>query len=345
MKEYWKARLPAKEQAVYNALHHAIIGQKSTVEIAGIDYAKLPNILSSILRDHPQLYNVSPQLGVNASLFKMCAQLQYLYGAADKKKIDAYIVEYQRKISALKTLQDVKAELKIVEDLALSVSYAINDVYNQNAAAALYYKQAQCSGIAGAFKWSMDFLGIPCITVNGTVKDPGTNTQGPHAWNIVQIDGVFYHVDVTMMIGANMAKKKPLFYHLINCSDAKLQQNGYQWDVSSTPRCSQDMDLSAFIQSPQYSSAAKTSASVHSTAKTGNAREFNRLYEVNGAVEECLAKRQERFECILNVSGYSAEKLLRLLLNIAKEKAQKLNLALSINGQVTNDYYTLTFTY
>lgn len=56
--------------------------------------------------------------------------------------------------------------------------------------------KAVCEGYARAFKYLMDGVGVPCVLVSGTA----TNSQGQtenHAWNYVQINDVWYAVDVT----------------------------------------------------------------------------------------------------------------------------------------------------
>lgn len=55
---------------------------------------------------------------------------------------------------------------------------------------ALYYKTTVCSGYALLFQKFMDYLGIPCYVATG-------NVNGPHAWNLVNIDGLWYHIDCT----------------------------------------------------------------------------------------------------------------------------------------------------
>lgn len=58
-----------------------------------------------------------------------------------------------------------------------------------------------CSGLAWAFKCMMDVCGVPCITINGFLKD---DQSVGHMWNMVKMDnGCWYHVDT----GANIAGK------------------------------------------------------------------------------------------------------------------------------------------
>lgn len=55
---------------------------------------------------------------------------------------------------------------------------------------ALVKKKAVCDGYAAAYEYIMrDLLGIPCLVV--------INSSRSHVWNMVKIDGKYYHVDVT----------------------------------------------------------------------------------------------------------------------------------------------------
>lgn len=67
----------------------------------------------------------------------------------------------------------------------------IRDIYGT-----LINQKAVCEGYAKAFKYIMDELEIPCILVCGTATNSVGVTEN-HAWNYVQIDGVWYAVDVT----------------------------------------------------------------------------------------------------------------------------------------------------
>lgn len=55
---------------------------------------------------------------------------------------------------------------------------------------ALMDHTAVCSGYAKAYELLMEIAGIPCEYVSGYAT-------GGHAWNLVEIDGEWYHVDTT----------------------------------------------------------------------------------------------------------------------------------------------------
>ncbi|MDE6302584.1 MAG: hypothetical protein K2M36_03230, partial [Clostridia bacterium] len=59
---------------------------------------------------------------------------------------------------------------------------------------ALVYNESVCEGYAKAFKAVMDRLEIPCVLVAGYVYNDGFQ---PHMWNYVQVEEMWYGVDVT----------------------------------------------------------------------------------------------------------------------------------------------------
>ncbi len=61
---------------------------------------------------------------------------------------------------------------------------------------ALVNKESVCEGYAKSFKAVMDRLGIPCVCVQGYADSDNGNKQ-PHMWNYVQVEGMWYAVDVT----------------------------------------------------------------------------------------------------------------------------------------------------
>jgi transglutaminase/protease-like cytokinesis protein 3 len=62
----------------------------------------------------------------------------------------------------------------------------------------LINKKAVCEGYAAAFKAFMDELSIPCKLVSGKASSNGDFTgRVNHAWNRVEVGGVWYQIDVT----------------------------------------------------------------------------------------------------------------------------------------------------
>lgn len=90
--------------------------------------------------------------------------------------------------------------------------------------------QAVCMGYANTFQLFMDLLDIPCLTV----------TSSTHAWNLVQLDGDWYGVDVTWddPLGSyvNVPAADEKEHHVyFNVTSDFLRQTGHEWDDPSVP--------------------------------------------------------------------------------------------------------------
>ncbi len=105
---------------------------------------------------------------------------------------------------------------------------AVSEDKNDNTAyAALVGGQANSEGAALAYIVLCRELGVDCRIVYGQ------KNWTEHCWNIVRIDGSYYHVDITAAIedGAEAG-------FLMNDETAWGQ---YRWDVSSYPKCSGEL--------------------------------------------------------------------------------------------------------
>jgi len=103
---------------------------------------------------------------------------------------------------------------------------------------ALINSSAIGEGFAMAFKALSDELGIYNRVVLGFMD--GVH----HAWNIVYIDGYYYHIDIAMgdVYGIETAFLK---------SDAEFMLN-YEWDMENTPRCGGPLTFYDVIGSDNY---------------------------------------------------------------------------------------------
>ena len=135
----------------------------------------------------------------------------YTYYANDSGLITSRTLVYcmdqttyqDRMTQIMAELNSLDQELASLSDFDREVAvyrYIINtNTYNRTAENAentwglLFEGQAKCDGIALTFKWLMDMAGIPNYILTGDLYD---HSDG-HAWNVIQIDGQFYDVDIT----------------------------------------------------------------------------------------------------------------------------------------------------
>lgn len=86
---------------------------------------------------------------------------------------------------------------------------------------------AVCDGYAKSLMYLLNSCGIPTKFVAGTSEDMG------HAWNIVKIQGKYYHVDVTW--GDTDDEFSTSYYDYFNESDAHMKKT-HMWDATKYPK-------------------------------------------------------------------------------------------------------------
>ena len=107
---------------------------------------------------------------------------------------------------------------------------------------ALVNRTSVCAGYALAYERLMDQVGIPCEYVTGMT------TNGYHAWNIVQIDGEWYHVDVTWD-DPTPDREGYVRYKYFLKSDKAMSRDHISWEASHT--CTITKYDNATILSPE----------------------------------------------------------------------------------------------
>ena len=95
--------------------------------------------------------------------------------------------------SATELTRQEAAELYLYDRLTDWITYSTTAPGCENAYGALVGRAAKCDGISIAMKWVMEESGIPAMVITGHDQ----NDPGGHAWNCLQIDGVWHDVDLT----------------------------------------------------------------------------------------------------------------------------------------------------
>lgn len=104
------------------------------------------------------------------------------------------------------------------------VNTELEDALGGTAYGALVEGIANSRGIAVAYNALCSKAGIECVVVNGLL-----NNQS-HSWNIVTIDDVSYHVDVSA--NATFGIEKSLM-----AGDEQMQSYEYWWEIENYPTC------------------------------------------------------------------------------------------------------------
>ena len=81
-------------------------------------------------------------------------------------------------------------------------------------------RKAVCEGIAKTAKLMFDVAGVPSAVVAGKARSAPECPLGPHAWNLVHLNGRWYHLDITF---DNSYQARTISYDYYNLSDAAVR--------------------------------------------------------------------------------------------------------------------------
>ncbi len=206
---YYYDRLTPSEKAFYDALNDRCINimlssednPNQTINIASLclSYDQMTNVFSYFLSDKPQYYFVRNGYSYTYALSTgvILSVSSYMYedfqnGTTRSEmtnKLKNEINAWDNAIDS-RIYDDLPAYVElIVHDYVINmISYDKSSVYNgQNIVSAFINKTTVCSGYSKAFQILMRLQGIETICVE----------SDNHMWNLVNLHGYWYHVDVT----------------------------------------------------------------------------------------------------------------------------------------------------
>lgn len=108
------------------------------------------------------------------------------------------------------------------EDAVPAESHSVYGVLNEGV--------ALCSGYAKTMKYLLNAVDIESMIVIGKTD------YDNHAWNIVKIEGSYYHIDTTWDDPVTEDDSDVLNYHYFNLKDEDIEKT-HSWNRSDYPKC------------------------------------------------------------------------------------------------------------
>ena len=208
-------------------MYTAISGMESgwiTLGAVGENYkADIAVARAAVAADHPQLFWLSPYYAcattdndTTAVVWFSASQTSdnpYLILRSQKASATAALEAAVREITSKVTATDpYNIELQLHDLLCDRVTYATttDDPMVYTAYGALVNGSAVCEGYSRAMQLLLEKFGISSVLVSGTSLGEG------HMWNAVNLDGEWYHLDVTW----NDSKADLVSYEYFNIPDS-----------------------------------------------------------------------------------------------------------------------------
>ena len=199
MTGYYYKSLTKPQKAVYDALRQGFDALAPAIRIERLENEALADVYTRLKLDEPLLWFV---VGYTYRFYPQASHVElvpeYLF---DKQKIREHRQAVLSRITRLvRPLQGKSAREKAVaiHDFILeNVRYdKLKKSYSHEIIGALTQGVGVCEGMAKTVKALCDACGVECI-VALSHDNPDRGVKYRHAWNVVKLEGNWYHVDAT----------------------------------------------------------------------------------------------------------------------------------------------------
>lgn len=196
--EYYFGLLNEEEQRGYREMIDGIKARKKEFYLTIYDDDTVNKVYHAVLMDHPELFWVHNRKQVYKTTFSDANYCMfspgYSYTDEEIQEIQAAAENACQNVSTLlpEGAGDYEKAKTVYTYLIDNAEYQESED-DQSMAGIFWKKQAVCAGYAGAAQYLLEYLGVPCIYVEGSTAG---STEG-HAWNIITLNGAYYYFDAT----------------------------------------------------------------------------------------------------------------------------------------------------
>lgn len=254
---YYFGQLGPAQKMLYVEIYQTLALMEEDILLSTTDVSLLPVVYQAVINDHPEFFYLN---GYIYTRFMQQDEIKYiifsgryLYDAAEVERrqavIDRIVDEKVAQFADYGCYETVKA---VYEYLILSTEYSMDSPDNQNICSVFLDKKSVCNGYAKAAQYLLNSCGIPCIIVNGTAAG------SPHAWNIVEMYGEYYHMDVTWGDpsyyaggGDEKGDVPDIDYSYLGVTTAEISKNHSMDQMFSLPLCDAVRD-NYFVREGRY---------------------------------------------------------------------------------------------
>ena len=238
---YYYNQLSEEEQLVYKEILQGVREYQSEIQVHSADAEMVGTIYQKILYDSPELFwcdgSATTTTFLNYAIFAPNYTCTLEEKDARQTQIDTAVQECVAGVPAEgSTYEKIKY---VYEYLVNQTDYQLDAPDSQNIYSVFANKVSVCAGYAKATQLLLQRIGIECIYVIGSTVE----TQAAHAWNIVNIDGDYYHVDTTwgdpvfVMQEEQLQNVSNMNYDYLCCDDEEVFKTHIVDEGISLPAC------------------------------------------------------------------------------------------------------------
>lgn len=304
---YYYDRLSEDEKEAYDRILDKIITMPEKIRIPRINREELNNIFTALHYDNPLLFFVGSNCRVSTVGFLSYFQVDYTMS------YDEYLTAVQEVEAAadslIASLTDPRdewlCEYELHNAIINSCRYNSYSEHDSSVYGVLCLKNATCEGYSKTMKYLLDRIGIEAYVLAGVATDVDGNSD-LHMWNIVNINGEYYHLDVTW--DDPSGDENSLLYTYFNLTDSEICLDHSDWSFDYDCLSGQNnyyaikgLYFDSFSKAEKDIIAAAIAESLDSGNKSADFRFSSR--EIFSQAEHRLFDGQEIYSILEDAAG------------------------------------------
>ncbi len=202
---YFINQMESSQKALCTTIYNGIMNFESEISFTQpVHEGELKKLMWLLSYDCPELFQFSGEYAYyvreNEKENVLSIQPHYLMTQAEYKDALSMIKELISKwLNEAASMDDYAKEKLLYDKLIESCTYDEDGLYSGTAYGALIEGKARCEGYSKALCLALRTANIETMVVTGTAwgNQEYPSAQQAHAWNVVNIDGSYYHLDVT----------------------------------------------------------------------------------------------------------------------------------------------------
>lgn len=233
---YYYNQLNKEQKKVYYAMKEGLLKMQDSFPVLNLSNRELADIYFMVRMDCPEIfYSVKFTYRYYPDSTAVELVPEYLF---TKDKIKEHRQAMQSRVKKFarqaEKLDEKGKELFIHDFIVNNVKYdKLKKEYSHEIIGALGNGVAVCEGMAKAVKILCDELGIWCI-IALSEANPDKGIKYRHAWNVVRINGKYYHLDATF--DNTLSRDDIVRYDYFNLPDKQIFRD-HEPVIWKVPEC------------------------------------------------------------------------------------------------------------
>lgn len=222
MENYYYNRLNKAQQNTYHAMKMGLQSLASSFQVPRLEGKDLMDVYFLLRLDCPEIFysvKFSYRYYKDSGNAEMIPE--YLF---DKNKVKDHQKAMKSRVEKLvrpaMKFSEVEKVQYVHDFICQNVYYdKLKKPYSHEIIGPLGQGVGVCEGIAKAVKILLDALGVWCI-IAISEANPEKGIKYRHAWNVIRINGKYYHLDATF--DNTLGKREEIRYDYFNLCDKQL---------------------------------------------------------------------------------------------------------------------------